>query len=72
LRRFIERPIIKAAQTRQFALQLSIRSFYPKGLSQEAQATKSLSYEPTPGIYNAAEKFPLTSTYLYVIFRANV
>jgi len=49
-----------------------LRPLFPKGHLQEAHSTKSLSYEPTPGIYNAAEKFPLTSTYLYVIVRANV
>jgi len=35
LRRFIERPNIKAAQTRQFALRLSIRSLYPNGLLRD-------------------------------------
>jgi hypothetical protein len=37
---FIERPIIKAAQTVQFALRLPIRSLYPKGLLQEAHGTQ--------------------------------
>jgi hypothetical protein len=36
LRCFIERPIIEAAQIGQFAQRLSIRSFYPKRLLQEA------------------------------------
>src|SRR5215510_703743 len=49
-----------------------VRPLYPKRLLRGARSTKSLSYKPTPGIYNAAEKFPLTSTYLYVIVRANV
>ncbi len=43
LRGFIERLIIEAAQTRRFALRLSIRLFYPKGLLQKAHFVVELA-----------------------------
>jgi hypothetical protein len=49
---FINRPIIEAAQTRQFALRLSIRSFYPKRLLQEAQRSTESHPRRAGGIHN--------------------
>jgi hypothetical protein len=51
LRSFTGRPIIEAAQTVQLALRLSIRSFYPKRLLQDAQ--KKIGVNPRPSAPSA-------------------
>jgi hypothetical protein len=47
LRSFIDRQIIKAAQTGNFALRLSMRSLYPNVLLQEAHSCRDERHPET-------------------------